>query len=83
MGATENTPWRGGISSTDSCMAIPARKARFMAGLDRTPWANRERSSLRTLKAWNSWQRVRVAKAMVLATAPSIPGAARRVKPRK
>ena len=54
MGITENTPWRGGSRSTDSCMAIPARKARSMAGLDSTPWAKRERSSLRTLKAWNS-----------------------------
>ena len=38
MGVTENTPWRGGTSSTDSCMASPARKARFMAGLDSTPF---------------------------------------------
>ena len=62
---------------------MPTRKARFMAGLDSTPWENRDRSSLRTLKAWKSWHRVRVAKAMVLAVAPSIPGWESRVKPRK
>ena len=74
---------RGGTSSTDSCKAMPMRKARTMAGLENRPISKMERSSLRTLKAWNSWLMVRVAKAMVLAAAPTCPGACSRVKPRK
>ena len=70
MGTVPKTAWRGGRHSTASCMAAPARKARFMALLEHTPIWNRDWRSLRTSKAWKSWHRVRVAKAMVLAAAP-------------
>src|SRR5699024_12503692 len=34
-GTVENIPWRGGRHSTASCMAMPARKALFMALLEK------------------------------------------------
>ena len=64
----------GWASSTAAWRAAPARKALFMALLEKTPMWKREWCSLRTSKAWKSWHRVRVAKAMVLAVAPPPPG---------
>lgn len=34
---TEKAPWRGGASRTPPCRRSPARKALFMAGLEKTP----------------------------------------------
>ncbi len=77
METTEKTRCKGGMHSTESCMAIPMTNARFMALLVKIPMWSREWCSLRTSKAWNSWHMVRVAKAMVLAVALALVGSLR------
>ena len=71
---TWNTDISGGMSSTDNCRAMPTKNALFMAGLEVRPMRAMDWRSLRTSKAWKSWQKVRVAKAMVLAVASAMVG---------
>ena len=60
---------------------MPTRNALFIAGLDSRPRRAMDWVSLRTSKAWNSWQKVRVAKAMVLAVASARDGSLRTYSP--
>ena len=54
---TRNTDISGGMSSTDNCRAMPTRNALFMAGLEVRPMWAMDWVSLRTSKAWKSWQK--------------------------
>ena len=68
-GTTEKAPWRGGASSTAAWRGRPGQKGLVHGLVGQNPSRNRGVVSLRTSKAWKSWLKVRVAKAMVLATA--------------
>ena len=83
MGTVLKTACSGGTQSTESCITSPIRNARFMAALEKTPMCSSEARSLRTSKAWNSWHRVSVANAMVLAAAWASPGSESTYSPKK
>ena len=72
--ATENRVWSPGTNSTAARSTTPASKAMTLQGLLMS-FSRMMECWLRQLKPWNSLARVRVAKAMVLATAwlPGVP----------